>query len=112
MAMHGVVRSTAKEQPADMNDMNDITFLDTTSYNTSYLPLPAWHAVFLFLILTVMIPQAYLCFHRDGRPLSSAGSVRPFGWLHLVKSVTHRAAAHVGLAAPLGNASLKLRMSD
>ena len=34
---HGVSRSTDKEQPTDMND---IIALHTTSYNTSYLPLP------------------------------------------------------------------------
>ena len=69
-----------------------------TTYTTTYLYL-FWHPLFLSLRLTVVIPQACRCIHRESRPLLSAGSV--LGWLHLVKSVSHRAAAHVALAAPI-----------
>ena len=71
-------RSTAKEQPADMND---ITVLVTTSYNTSYLPLP------VLVVDSIPCPDSDRCdatgvpvppmdLHRDGRSLSSGSSKR------------------------------------
>ena len=99
MARHGgVSRSMAKEQP---DDMNDITALHTTSYNTSYLPLPA-------LATSIHCPASDRC-DTTGVPVPPPRRSDPaisrfcptLGWLHLVKSVTHRAAAHVALAAPI-----------
>ena len=44
---------------------------------TTYLLYLIWHAVFLTLILTVVTPYVCLCHHREGRSLSSTGSI-PF----------------------------------
>jgi hypothetical protein len=51
---------------------DDMTASHTTSYNISYLPMPALvHSIpGLVLLLTVVIPQSCLCLHREGRPLS------------------------------------------
>jgi hypothetical protein len=68
--------------------------------------------VFLVLILTGVIPQACLWDHTEyccGSSSSSGLVVAPaisrfcptLGWLHLVKSVQHPAAALVALAAPI-----------
>ena len=60
MARHGTVSlPSAKEQ----------------SVYISYIPMTSLHTVFLVLFLTVVIPQPCLCLHREGRPLSSGGSI-------------------------------------
>ena len=81
--------------------MNDITALQTTSYNTSYLPLPD-------LATSIPCPASDRC-DTTGVPVPpptrSAPAVSRFcptlGWWHLVKSVTHRAAVSVALAVPI-----------
>ena len=80
--------------------MNDITDLHTTSYNTSYLPLPA-------LTGSIRCPDSDRC-DTTGVPVPPSRRSAPvisrfcptLGWLHLVKGVTHRAAAHVALPVP------------
>ena len=87
---HGVSRRTAKEQPANMND---ITALHTTSYNQSYLPLPD-------LAASIPCPDSDLCDTRRSAPAITR-FCPTLGWSHLVKSVPHRAAVHVALAASI-----------
>ena len=99
MARHGTLsRRPAKEQPpAGMRD--DKTATTTADHNN--IPLPA-------LATSIHCPDSDRCDTAGVHvpPLRrSAPAISRFcptlGWLHLVKSVTHRAAAHVALAAPI-----------
>ena len=66
-----------------------------------------WQPVFLVLLLTIVTLQACMCLHRDGRPLPAIRRSCPtLGWLHLVQSLTRRAAASVALAAPVAIADM------
>jgi hypothetical protein len=87
-----VSRSSAKEHPVEMNEIES---LHTTSYNTSYLPVPA-------LATSIPCPASDRC-DTTGVPVDPAISrfCPTLGCLNLVKSVTHRAAASVALAAPI-----------
>ena len=74
-------RHPGREQPADIQDDMTVS-LHTTPYHMSYLPmssLTVWHTLFFVLHLTVVIPETYLYLHREGRPLSSGGSIPHWG---------------------------------
>ena len=81
--------ATCRDRPC-----RDKTASHTTHHTThhTYLGL-IWHTLFRILFLIVVIPQASLWLHRKGRTLT------PW-WLHLVESLTRRAAASVALSVP------------
>ena len=67
-----------RETTADMQD--DMTALHTTPYHMSYTYLCLLsQTVFLVLLLTVVIRQTVLYLHREGRTLTSAGSIPSWG---------------------------------
>ena len=75
----------------------DNTVLHTTPYHTSYLPMSS-------LAHIIPCPTSDRCDTTGVSVTSSRRSVPvisrfcpTLGWLHLVKNVTHRAAAHVSL---------------
>jgi len=67
-----------------------------TKFHTDHCLL--WYPVFLVLLLTVVIPQACLWLHRDGRPLTSAGWIPPSDGCISSKVFTRRTTASVTLA--------------
>ena len=103
MARHGTLsRCPVKEHaPADMCDNK--TPRTTTTGDHNNIPLPA-----LTPSHSTPCPDSDRC-DTAGVPVPqqrrSAPAISRFcptlGWLHLVKRVTHRAAAHVALTAPI-----------
>ena len=93
------VRRLGNQQPtADMDD--EKTANTTTTYNNN-IPLPS-------LTPSVSCPDSDRCDTTGVSvppPRRSDPVISRFcptlGWLHLVKSVTHRTVAHVALAAPI-----------
>jgi hypothetical protein len=64
-----------REKPADTWQETDIPHHSTCH---TYLFL-LWHTVFFVLILTGVIPEVYPCLHREGRSLTSTGSIPDWG---------------------------------
>ena len=81
--------------------MNDITTLNTTSYNTSYLPL-------ITLTTSIPCPDSDRCDKTSGPvppPRQSVPVISRFcptlRWLYLVKIITHREDEDVVLPPPI-----------
>ena len=109
MAMHdGVLRSTVKEQSTDMNDITD---LDTTSYNSTYLPLPD-------LAPSLHLPASDRCDMGDGPVPQSRRSVPvinrfspALGWWTFLQLLERRADESIDFSVPDRNA-LWIRVED
>ena len=78
MSRHDTMsRPPPRDQPTDYKTTCQ-TYIPRHTTCHTYLYL-LWNTVFFVLILTVVIPEAFLYLHREGRTLSSVGSIPYWG---------------------------------